>query len=76
MTIPKHGVTDSGRPSTVLPQCCQAWAAEQARPWTHRPHSPIGAAHHDRPPRAHGAAAPADGAAAPTGEERSSDGTG
>jgi hypothetical protein len=36
MTHAKHGVVDSGRHSTVLP-CCQAWAAEQVRPWTHCP---------------------------------------
>jgi hypothetical protein len=27
----------SARTPAVLPTCCQAWAAEQTRPWTRRP---------------------------------------
>ncbi len=43
-----HAAVDSSQRWTVLlPPCCQAWAAEQVRPWTHRSHPPAGGPHDD-----------------------------
>jgi hypothetical protein len=39
----------SARMSAVLPTCCQAWAAEQTRPWTRRPAADCAPAEPTRP---------------------------
>lgn len=40
MTHTTHPAESGGRRASALPACCQAWAAEQARPWTRRPAGP------------------------------------
>ncbi len=76
MTPAERGHGDGGRRPAVLPPCCQAWAAEQARPWTHRARPRAGAPEEEPSPRTPAAGAAAGGTAPPTTDGRSSDGNG